>query len=169
MKHIVFIILIYLIPLTILVGVGIGVFFISRGILRKLVVRVSTRKLLTWLATVLLTPIVFAGLTWVAIFIWTYYPNRDFTKKDWQANQYKRYEYSASIIKNRKLIGKSKKQVEQLLGGEENTNESDNWKYDLGDKPDFLAIGGGEYTLFVHFEKGTVFKVDDGYDDGGLD
>ena len=170
MKEIVFIVLIYLVPLTLLIGIGIGVFFISRRILRKLVTRVSTRRLLTWLATVLLTPLLFAGLIWVIIFLWTYYPNRDFTQKDWQDNQYKRYEYAENIIKSRILIGRSKKQVEQLLGGEQNTNESDNWKYDLGNKPDFLAIGGGEYTLFVYFEKGKVVKVNDGYDDdGGLD
>jgi len=161
MKEIVFIILIYLIPLVILIGIGIGVFFTSRRFLRKRVTRVSSRKLLTWLPTVLLTPLLFVGFAWVVIFIWTYYPNRDYTQKAWRINPDKRYEYSASIIKSKILIGKSKSQVGEIFGEGEYNAGPDTWKYDLGDEPDILAFS--EPFLFIYFENGKVVRVEKHY------
>lgn len=157
------VILIYSIFVIIVIGIGVGVFFICRSLSKKLVKRVSTRQIVTWLATFLLTPIVCAGLTWLVIFIWTYYPNKDFNKDGWQINRDKHYEYSTNIIKSRILIGKSKKQVKELLGPEENTNESDNWEYDLGNKPDILTLE--EFYLFIQFKNGKVVSVEQHYKD----
>jgi len=162
MKDIVSIILIYLIPFIILIGIGIGVFFICRRLLKERVNRASTRKILTWVITILLTPLVFAGLTWVVVFIWTYYPNRDFTQKEWKINTEKHYEYSVSIIKSKILIGKSKSQVEELLGQAGYNADPDTWKYDLGDEPDILALS--EPFLFIYFENGNVVRVEKHYD-----
>jgi hypothetical protein len=162
MNDTIFVVLFYLIPIIIITGIGVGVFFISRRILRKQIKSVSTRKILIWLATIILTPILFVGLAWIVVFVWTYYPNKDFNQNDWQANQYKRYEYSASIIDSRILVGRSKRQVRELLGPGEYNADPDTFKYDLGDQPDIFGID--EPFLFVYFENGKVARVEKQWD-----
>ena len=56
------------------------------------------------------------------------------------------------------LIGKSKKEVKQLLGEDENIEENnDYWKYDLGFVP--LAGGIDPDMLDIYFQDGKVIKV----------
>jgi hypothetical protein len=56
------------------------------------------------------------------------------------------------------LIGKTKEEVRQILGDEENKDESDNWIYELGFKPGFANIDPD--ILEIEFKNGKVEKVE---------
>ena len=92
------------------------------------------------------------------ILVSNYYPEDKFSKDRWFAEKEKRYELSGDIIESKMLIGKSKEEVKQLLGDDENIEEkSDYWEYDLGFVP---SVGGIDPDMLdIYFQDGKVIKV----------
>jgi hypothetical protein len=142
----------------ILIFLGISAFFFWRWLFKKYIKVDRTRKVWTWLATILLTPCIYVGLISLFVFSASYYPNCDFDKQKWSADKDKRYELSKDIIKSKILIGKSKDQVRQLLGDEDNSDSLNVWTFGLGIKPELLNID--DSYLQVEFENDTVVNVE---------
>lgn len=141
----------------ILLILGIPIFFFWSWLLKKFIKVDKARKIATWSATILVTPLIYVEIIMLWLFIISYHPNHNFDKEKWVANKEKRYELSDDIIDNRILIGKTKSEVRQLLGNEGNTNESDYWHYYLGFRPGFLNIDPD--VLDIQFKDGKVIKV----------
>jgi hypothetical protein len=137
--------------------IGIPVFFILRWIFRKWIKNARTLKLVTWIGTLVCTPVTYIGLIVLWISITSYYPNSDFDKVKWNIAKEKRYEMSGDIIKSQMLIGKTKLEVLDILGYEGNKMESDTWYYDLGFVPRFMAIDPDVLTII--FANGKAIKV----------
>jgi hypothetical protein len=143
----------------ILIALGIPTFFFWRWLFKKYIRVDKTRKIWTWLATILLTPCIYIGIILLWIFSVSYYPNRDFDKQKWFDDKDKRYELSKDIIGSKMLIGKSKVQVRQLLGDEADNKDSLNvWTFGLGIRPELFNID--DSYLQVEFDNEKVINVE---------
>lgn len=141
----------------ILLVLGVPVYFVWRWILKKLIKPNLPRKITTWAITIISTPILYIGIVLLWLHYISYYPNHEFNKERWLADQEKRYELSADIIESHMLIGKTKSEVRQILGDEGNKDQSDNWTYYLGFRPGFANIDPD--MLDIEFKNGKVIKV----------
>lgn len=142
----------------ILIFLVIPTYFIWRRLLKKYIKVDRTRKVATWAATIIATPLIYVGLILLCIFSISYYPNRDFNKQKWFDNQDKRYELSKDIITSKMLIGKTKLQVRQILGDEGENKESFNvWTFGLGVRPKLFNID--DSYLQVEFDSNKVVNV----------
>jgi len=141
----------------ILLVLSIPIFFLWRALFKRFIKAEKKRKIATWLVTIITTPAIYAGIWTGIVFAMTYYPKHDFNKENWANKEDKRYEMSADIIKSRVLLNKTKSEVKQLLGGESNTEQSDKWYYNLGNRPELFNIDPS--TLEVDFSQGVVSDV----------
>ena len=135
---------------------GIPVFFLWRGVFRKSRQKLTT-KIGIWLLTIITAPMIYVCIMIIALLVMDYYPNRDFVKQQWLTNKDKRYEYSKDIIQSKILIGKTKKEVKQILGDDSNSGTSDDWYYDLGYRPELANIDPD--NLEITFKNGRVNDV----------
>lgn len=142
----------------ILLLLGIPTFFFWRWLLKKFIKVDKRRKLAIWTATIVLTPLIYAGLIILWILSMSYHPNNDFNKEKWFADKEKRYELSEDIIDSKMLIGKTKTEVQQLLGNEDNTKKSNSWSYYLGFRPGFFTMDPD--VLDIEFKHGKVINVE---------
>ena len=141
----------------ILLFLGIPTFFFWRWIFKKFIKNGRTRMIYTWLATVIVSPIIYLGVCLVIFLVWTYYPNREFDSKRWSNYPERRYELSKDIITNKALIGKKKADVIRLLGIGENKFEDNDWYYELGYRPDLFNIDPS--MLEIDFKDEKVIEV----------
>ena len=143
----------------ILIVLAIPTFFIWRRLLKKYIKVDRTRKIATWTATIIATPLIYVGLILLWIFSISYYPNRDFNKQKWFGDEDKRYELSKDIIASKMLIGKTKLQVRQILGDESDNKDSFNvWTFGLGVRPALFNID--DSYLQVEFDSNKVVNVE---------
>ncbi|MDO7876301.1 hypothetical protein Q5H93_16270 [Hymenobacter sp. ASUV-10] len=87
-----------------------------------------------------------------------YYPDKDFDRNRWLTEREKRFELSEDLIESRILVGKNKAAVKQLLGDEENDEQSNYWRYYLGYRPTIIGIDPD--VLDIYFQDGKVVKVE---------
>jgi hypothetical protein len=142
----------------ILIILGIPTFFFWRWLFKKYITVDRNRKILTWLATIILTPCIYIGLGLLWIFSISYYPKRDFDKQEWFNDKDERYELSRNIIESKMLIGKSKTQIRQLLGDEDNSDSLNIWTFGLGIRPELFNID--DSYLQVEFKNDKVVNVE---------
>jgi amino acid transporter len=136
---------------------SIPTYFIWRWIFKKFIKEVEKRKVATWTATIIATPLIYIGLIVLWLFSMSYYPSHDFNKQKWFADKEMRYELSEDIIESEMLIGKTKSEVRKLLGDDGNSEESDHWSYYLGFRPGFANIDPD--VLDIDFKEGKVIRV----------
>lgn len=141
----------------ILAFLAIPVFFIWRRILKSRKLQTGTKRVVLWVATIISTPILYVGIVLVTIQVMEYYPKRDFDKSGWLENKEQRYEYSDDIIDSKMLIGKSKKEVRKVLGDAGNLDDSDDWYYDLGYRPELSNIDPD--SMEITFKNNKVVSV----------
>ena len=127
------------------------VFFFWRWIYRKINATFK-RRILIWLTTIITAPILYAGVILLWMFSMEYYPNRDFNQKAWMADTDKRYEYSRDLIKSKLLIGKTRPQVEQLLGKNDDTSKTELYYY-IGFRPELGGIDPSNIEVYFKNEK----------------
>ncbi|MFD2907622.1 hypothetical protein ACFSX9_02630 [Flavobacterium ardleyense] len=136
---------------------AIPTFFIWRWIFRKSIKDKRKLNIATWTATIISMPVIYLGIIILWIFSISYYPSNDFDREKWLNDKEKRYELSEEIIESKMLIGKTKAEVKQILGNEENADESDLWNYYLGFRPQLFGIDPD--VLDIEFKNGIVIKV----------
>lgn len=137
--------------------IGIPVFLFWRWVFKRYIKTSSERKLATWVTTIISTPIVYVAIIMLWVFSIRYFPSHRFSKQKWISDNEKRYELSDDIINSRTLIGKSKAEVKQILGVEDNSEESNYWTYYLGFRPGLFNID--EDVLSIEFKDGMVINV----------
>jgi len=142
----------------ILLIIAIPTFYFWRWLLKRFTKVSTTRRVVTWFATIIMTPIIYSILIIIFIFSLTYEPNRDFNKSQWMGDREGRFQMAKDIIKSKMLIDKDSNQVKQLIG--EPNWEPDSlheWSYDMG------AGGGLGFTfhnLKVKFFNSKVILVE---------
>ena len=125
--------------------IAVPTFFFWKWLLKKYIKVDRTRKIATWTATLIGTPIIYVGLIMLFMFVLTYTPSKDFDKTQWIADKEGRFQMAGDIINSKMLINKDTIQVKQILGdptwGGDTTHV---WAYDMG------FGGGGLGFLFHH-------------------
>jgi hypothetical protein len=138
---------------------GIPTFFFWRWLFKKWIKVDQTRKIATWITTILSTPLIFIGMVIVIIGILCYYPSRAFDQQKWLTEKDTRYELSEDIIETNMLVGKTHEEVRQLLGDDDNNNnQSNHWTYYLGWPPSIFGNDIPE-ALRIEFEDDKVVDV----------
>jgi len=137
-------------------AVGIPFFFLWRRVFRKFIKSKALLVATSCVTAFVITPSLFAALILLGLNLITYYPQDKFDRDRWLADKEKRYELATDIIKSHVLIGKTKAEVEQLLG-KENNGQSNNWEYYLGFVPGIGNIDPD--VLAIEFKNGKVSAV----------
>ena len=142
-------------------AIGTITFFILRWTFKKFVKADKLRIGLTWLGTIILTPIIYLGLIFIFINIIFYEPKRDFDKERWFADKAKRYEMRDDIVESEMLKAKNKKEIIDLIGLPDfGSDSTDIWNYDLGTSG--AGFGWQFNSLLVTFDNDKVVKVEKG-------
>lgn len=138
---------------------GIVVFFILRWGLRKFIKAEKLRLRLTWIGTLLLTPILYVILVLFTFSMMFYEPPRNFDRARWRDDPHGRYQMRDDIIDSRILDGKNKTDIVELIGPPNfGADTCDTWEYDLGTSS--KGFGWQFNTLIVTFENNRVVKVE---------
>ena len=146
------------VPIIILL-ISLPVYFLIREILKKL--KLGTEKnrwLITFLITLLVSPVMYILSIMIWMFSISYYPSQDFDKQQWSTEKHERFKMSEDIIESKLLIGKSKIEVIEILGDDFYTYDINHIAYDIGHVPGFFNIDPD--VLDIYFENGKVIKVD---------
>ena len=105
---------------------------------------IDKRKWLTFLITTILTPVVYFFLFYPLVAKTTnYHHQKYFDNSEWKSKPALRYEMIDQVINEDILIGKTKTEVEQLLGKAEwftwdetlKAHNNNKWNYGLGIEP----------------------------------
>ncbi len=127
---------------------------------------IDKRKWLSFLISLLLTPIVYFYLLYPLINIFSSYHHlKHFEAKAWKNAPALRYEMSHEIISQQLFYGKTKEDVKATLGTPEwygwdntiNANSKNKWNYNLGFKPG--AFNMNQECLELIFTNNTVTNV----------
>ncbi len=141
----------------IIIFLGFWTFFFWRWLFKRLIKDDKKRKIATWCTTIFVSPIIYILIMLVFFFCLSYYPTHDFNKQKWESDTEKRYELSEDLIESKILIGKTKKEVIEILGEPDGWKEDDYWSYYLGFKPSLLGIDP-DY-LDINFKNNKVITV----------
>lgn len=142
---------------TIILAIALLIFFAVRWASRKIIKSNSLlRQVLTWVGTITLTILVCGGLVILGIYYENYYPSRDFDEAAWHADNEKRYEMTEDLIKSEILIGKTKHEVQEVLGNTVYKYE-DRWVYYIGARPGLHLESD---VLNIVFKNEKVEKVE---------
>ncbi len=139
--------------------IGAAVFFCFRWLFKKFIADKKRRKWTVWIATIIVTPIIYIGLVFAMIASWYHIPKRDFDKESWFLEKDLRFEMKENIVESKILEGKNQSEIIQLIGEPDwRDTVHTTWTYDLG-------MGGGGlgflfHTLKVQFENDKVVKVE---------
>ncbi|GAA4807360.1 hypothetical protein [Litoribaculum gwangyangense] len=127
---------------------------------------IDKRKWLSFLISLVLTPIVYFYVFYPLLNIFSsYHHQKYFDGEAWRDKPALRYEMSGNMIKDSLFIGKTKTEVETLLGTAEwygwddslKANSPDKWNYNLGFKPG--ALNYMQECIELEFNNNTVKKV----------
>ena len=139
----------------ILLFIGVPLFFFWRWIFRKIASK-TRKRVLVWVLTIVGAPAVYVLVALIWIGGMEYYPNHDFDQRAWKTDSDSRYEYTHDLIKSKLLIGKTRRQVLQILGDQGDTSQTEIYYY-IGFRPEITGIDPG--NIVVEFKNGKVDTV----------
>jgi hypothetical protein len=139
----------------ILLIIAIPIFLFWRWVFRKTESR-AKRKILSLILTVVTAPVFYGLMILAWVLLSSYYPSRNFDRKAWLTDSDRRYEYTHDLINRKLLIGKTRAQVEQLLGANGDTSQSELYYY-IGFRPELTGIDPS--SLIIDFNNGKVDTV----------
>lgn len=139
--------------------------FIVLFLVWQFVKTIDNRKWLTFLVSVIVTPLVYFYMFYPALNIFSsYHHEKHFESTAWKEKPALRYEMSTEILDEQLFIGKSKSEIQQLLGKAEwygwddsiKANSDDKWNYNLGYKPG--ALNTQQECLEIIFKNDMVLS-----------
>ncbi|MES2425532.1 MAG: hypothetical protein V4560_01120 [Bacteroidota bacterium] len=146
----------YFEDILIVLAFSLPAYFFWRWLYSKFINNSHKRQATIWVSTILITPLLYWGAIMLLLFYMCYYPTSNFDKREWFANKDMRYRMTANIIESKMLIGKTKAEVNAILGKQENISGGDKRYYYLGFLPGF-AMDADE--LYIQFNNDKVIKV----------
>jgi hypothetical protein len=144
------------------------IFFVSIFVLVFLFVKsIDKRKWLAILVSLVLTPIVYFYIFYPILNIFSSYHNEKyFNSEVWIEEPSSRYEMTNNILESDTLNGKTKPEIQQLLGTYEWLSWNDSiknhdenlWNYALGMKPG--AMNTKKECMTIIFKEGKVANIE---------
>lgn len=139
--------------------IGAITFFILQFTLKKFVKEDHRRNRLTWIGTIVLTPIIYVALIGLLLTTMFHQPSSDFNRNKWLSDKSARHEMRDDLVESEILKNKTKEEVLEILGPPDVRADTLNyWDYDLG----ISAAGFGWQfnNLIITFDKNRVAKVE---------
>ncbi|NNF84990.1 MAG: hypothetical protein HKM26_00445 [Winogradskyella sp.] len=127
---------------------------------------IDKRKWLTFLISLVITPLVYFYVFYPFInIISSYHHQKYFNAQDWREKPALRYEMADHTVESDTLIGKSKAEISALLGTYEwlswneaqKAHDDNKWNYGLGIEPG--AFNSDKDCLEVSFKDNTVVAL----------
>ncbi|MEZ4793593.1 MAG: hypothetical protein R2783_09065 [Gelidibacter sp.] len=127
---------------------------------------IDKRKWLTFIISVIATPFVyFYGFYPMVNIFSSYHHEKYFDSSSWKKNASLRYEMSDDLVASKELIGRSKDDVQMLLGTYEwlswndtiHDKDPDYWNYGLGIEPG--AMNDQKDNILITFKNNRVVAV----------
>ncbi len=127
---------------------------------------IDKRKWLTFLVSLILSPIVYFYMFYPMLNIFSsYHHQKYFDAEAWEEKPALRYEMANQMLKDSLLIGKNKDDVETLLGEPEwfgwdeniKVNSPEKWNYNMGFVPG--AFNNMQECIELQFENNSVTSV----------
>lgn len=127
---------------------------------------IDKRKWLSFLISIVLTPIVYFFMFYPLINIFSsYHHEKYFDVQAWETKPSLRYEMSNDMIKQQMFLGQTKSEVKAVLGASEwygwdddlKANSPNKWNYNLGYKPG--AFNMSQECLELEFKNNVVVSV----------
>lgn len=127
---------------------------------------IDKRKWLSFIISLVLTPIAYFYLFYPVINIFSsYHHKKYFNAEAWKSKPALRYEMSNQLITGNLLIGKNKDDINNLLGNPEwfswdeknNANSQDKWNYNMGFTPG--AFNNMQECIEIQFINNTAITV----------
>ncbi|NRA93955.1 MAG: hypothetical protein HRU26_14980 [Psychroserpens sp.] len=127
---------------------------------------IDKRKWLTFLVSIVLTPLIYFYAVYPMINIFSNYHHKKYFKTAlWIEKPGLRYELTDDMLDSQLLSGKTKSDVESLLGIQEwytwdsiqNQHDQDKWNYSLGQEPG--AFNDQKECLEIAFENNKVIAT----------
>ena len=145
--------------------IGILLFILFKWLIGKFIKKGKLKIFLTFISTLIFTPIIYYlfVVTSLSITLYEYHPESKFDSKKWTENVEDRHEMRKDLIDSKILIGKTKKEVIEILGIPQNINKVNNdtiknWTYFLGSEGH--GMGWKFHYLNLDFTNGKVEKVE---------
>ncbi|MCU4154884.1 hypothetical protein J1N10_02785 [Carboxylicivirga sp. A043] len=144
---------------VVLIIIAIPLYFLIKWMMVRMKVERSTGyTILAGVSAAVLSPVILGGIIVAIIVSISYYPDNTFSRQKWMENKEERYKLSSDIIDSEILIGKTEKEVVQLLGDDYYQIKGNEIYYDLGFVPGLFSVGPD--VLEIVFEKGQVVRVE---------
>lgn len=127
---------------------------------------IDKRKWLTFLVSLALTPLVYFYAVYPMVNIFSHYHHQKyFSSEIWKKKPSLRYELSDDMIDSQVLIGKSKTEIESLLGNFEwlswdehiKDHDANKWNYGLGIEPG--AFNTKKECIEISFDNNKVIDL----------
>lgn len=127
---------------------------------------IDSRKWLTTLISLILTPVLYLYVCYPLInIVSSYHHQKYFNSQAWKTNPKLRYEMTNAILVDSVLVGKTKNDINLLLGPPEwlgydeklKKESNTRWNYNLGFKPG--AFNNLQECIEIIFIKNTVANV----------
>jgi len=139
--------------------ISIPTFYFWEWLFKKYLKIDKTRRISTWIATLIATPLIYVGFILLLLFSMTYTPSKDFDKLQWLADKEGRFQMADDIIDSKMLIGKDTSEVKKILGEPtRGMSYANTYVYDMG-------MGGGGlgflfHNLIVQFDNNKAVSVE---------
>lgn len=126
---------------------------------KKFIKKEKSRKIISGLTTIFISPIIYLKIVPIVFFIFGYLPAKEFSSEKWLDEKQNRYVLTEDLIESQILIGKTREEVETILGKHSSQYDDINhWTYYAGLKPQILNIDP-YYILFIEFRNDKVINV----------
>jgi hypothetical protein len=132
-------------------------FFLLRWMIGKWTQDAGYKNVLTVGGTFVMTPVIYLVLIMGLLCSSSYYQATDFNQEEWMSNPDERFRMSEDIIDSRMLIGKTKAEIEILLGLDFSTVSAYEVSYYIGFVPDMFAIDPD--VISIRFANDVVAEV----------
>ena len=134
-------------------------FYIIRWFLKHYIKTNKKLNLVSVVATLIITPIIYVALVLTFFNGLAYEPKKSFDKESWFAEKNRRFEMRDDIVASGVFIGKNKTEVLETIDHQPEENVINNvWKYYLGTS---TAIFGVQHNyIILTFNNGKVSNIE---------
>lgn len=137
--------------------IGLVTFFLLRKIIGRWTQDVGYKNVLSIGGTFALTPVIYLVLIMGLLYSSSYYRATDFDQAEWMAHPNERFRMSEDMIDSRMLIGKTKAEIEALLGADFSRSSEYEISYYIGFVPDMFSIDPD--VISIRFANGVAAEV----------
>lgn len=132
-------------------------FFLLRWMIGKWTQDAGYKNVFTIGGTFVMTPVIYLVLIMGLLCSSSYYQSTDFDEEVWMSSPDERFRMAEDIIDSRMLIGKTKTEIEALLGSDFSNTSAYEISYYIGFVPDMFAIDPD--VISIRFANDVVAEV----------